>query len=126
MSFWANNSPTINLVSNKITSKTLDGANVTLSPSGVHSEGFTGDSSCFGGLQWSAGATPSWDNCYWSWNGTLSGGSNTEKASLADVKSAIQSADSGFYTWLEGLGALDKDGRGNARGATTWPGAYEN
>ena len=124
VSIWSDNSPTINLVSNKLTSHTVSGSNVVWNTSGVNSEGFSGNSSCFGSLAWTGGTA--WNNSYWAWNGTLSGGSNTDKASLADVKSAIQSADSGFYTWLNGLGALDKDGRGNARASSTWPGAYQN
>ena len=120
---WADNSPVINATSNKVSTKNL-GSSVTYTTAGTESEGFTGDSSGFGSLAWTAGS--SWSDSYWAWNGTLSGGSNTNKATLADVKSAIQSADSGFYTWLNSLGALDKDGRGNARSSSTWPGAYQN
>lgn len=94
--------------------------------SGTESDGYLGTSSYFGGLAWQGTATPaSWDNRYWKWNGTLSGGSNTDKALLADVKSAIQTADADFYTWLNSIDALDKDCRGKARGTTTWPGAYD-
>ncbi len=119
---------TFNLISNKIKSKTIGGSSV-VNTSGVQSEGFSGDkddSSCFGSLAWTAGSTPAWNNCYWGWNGTLSGGSNTNKASLSDIKTAINTADSGFYTWLNGLGALDQDCRGHARSSSTWPGAYNN
>ena len=120
---WADNSPVINATSNKVSTKSL-GSSVTYNTAGTESDGFTGNSSCFGSLAWTGGS--SWNDSYWAWNGTLSGGDNTGKASLADVKSAIQSADSGFYTWLNGLGALDKDGRNQARATTTWPGAYQN
>ncbi|MBQ9596626.1 MAG: hypothetical protein IJR34_00035 [Bacteroidales bacterium] len=120
---WADNSPVINATSNKVSTKSL-GSSVTYNTAGTESDGFTGNSSCFGSLAWTGGS--SWNDSYWAWNGTLSGGDNTGKASLADVKSAIQSADSGFYTWLDGLGALDKDGRNQARATTTWPGAYQN
>jgi hypothetical protein len=44
--------------------------------------------------------------------------------SLENVNSAIQAAESGFHSWLGGIGALAKDGRGHDRGASTWPGAY--
>ena len=115
-------SSTTYLISNKMTSKTMAG---TVNASGTNSDGFSGTSSGFGSLAWTAGSTPAWNNCYWSWNGTLSGGSNTNKASLSDVKSAINTADSDFYSWLNGLGALDQDGRGKTRGSTTWPGAYD-
>lgn len=123
VSFWADNTPVINLVSNKITSKILSGSGVTLNASGVHSEGFSGNGSCFGGLVWATGEGVS--NNYWMWNGTLSGGDNTDKASLSDVKAAIQAADAGFYAWLSGLGALDQDALGQPRASSTWPGAYE-
>ena len=122
---WADNSPVINATSNKVGTKTFT-AGATYNTSGTESDGYLGTSSYFGGLAWQGTATPaSWDNRYWKWNGTLSGGSNTEKALLADVKSAIQTADADFYTWLNSIGALDKDCRGKARGTTTWPGAYD-
>lgn len=121
---WADNSPVIYATSNKTGTKSWSGSSVTYNAAGVESDGFTGNSTYFGGLAWHSGASVA--DYYWAWNGTLSGGSNNNLASLADVKAAIQTADAGFYTWLEGLGALDKDIRGNARGASTWPGAYQN
>ena len=45
---------------------------------------------------------------------------------LENVKTAINEAEPAFYSWLDSIGALAKDGRGNPRGATTWPGAYDN
>ena len=45
---------------------------------------------------------------------------------LADVKGKIQTSDSAFYTWLNTVGGLDKDQRGNNRGTNTWPGALQN
>lgn len=102
----------------------LNGGNYT--GSGTESDGYLGTSSYFGGLAWQGSASPaSWTNRYWKWNGTLSGGNNTDKATLADVKSAIQTADADFYAWLNSIDALDKDCRGKARGTTTWPGAYD-
>ena len=62
---------------------------------------------------------------YWGWNGTLTGG-NTEMDTLENVKTAINEAEPAFYSWLDSIGALAKDGRGSPRGATTWPGAYDN
>lgn len=91
--------------------------------SGENATDFRGTSDYFGGLSWKGGT--SWNDSYWSWNGTLSGGSNTTKASLTDVNNAIRSANSSFYNWLDGIGALSLDGRGALRGATTWPGAYQ-
>lgn len=86
---------------------------------------FIGTSAYFGGLNYVAGTNPSWDNCYWSWNGTLAQGSNTDKATLVNVNAKIQEADADFYAWLSGIGALNTDGRGKQRGEITWPGAYD-
>lgn len=73
------------------------------------------DSSCFGG--WSAPYT---------WNGTLTGTNSSMKAATADVNAQIQNADADFYSWLNSIGALGKDINGNNRGATSWPGCYQN
>jgi hypothetical protein len=73
------------------------------------------DSSCFGG--WSAP---------WTWNGTLTGTNSNMLAATADVNTEIQSADADFYAWLNSIGALGKDINGNNRGATSWPGCYQN
>jgi hypothetical protein len=121
-SVWADSTPTLNLVSNKLSDTSLTTA--TVNQSGTNSTGFTGSSSSFGGLQWTAGTSVT--DSYWLWNGTLTEGVNKEKSSLADVKTAIQGADADFYAWLNSIGALDKDARGENRNATTWPGAYEN
>lgn len=72
-------------------------------------------SASFGG--WSAPYT---------WNGTLSGTNSGMKAATADVNTQIQSADAGFHTWLNSIGALGKDINGNNRGTTSWPGCYQN
>ena len=72
-------------------------------------------SASFGG--WSAPYT---------WNGTLTGTNSGMKAATADVNAQIQSADADFYTWLSSIGALGKDINGNSRGATSWPGCYQN
>ena len=121
---WADKSPTINMVSNKISSKKLAATTVVINASGENGENFMGNSAYFGDLAWTAGTAAA--NSYWAWNGTLSGGSNTNKAALADVNAAIKSADANFHAWLETLGALSKDGRGTTRVSPTWPGAYQN
>ncbi|MBR6002808.1 MAG: right-handed parallel beta-helix repeat-containing protein [Bacteroidales bacterium] len=72
-------------------------------------------SSCFG----------SWSAPY-SWNGTLTGTNSNMKAATADVNTEIQNADADFYAWLNSIGALGKDIAGNSRGATSWPGCYQN
>ncbi len=130
-SIWADNAPVINAVSNKLSAKLWkSGSTVTFNTSGEHSEDYQGTSAYLSGLGWTSGT--SWNDGGWFWSGTLSGGSNTNKALLKDVAAAIQTADNGFYTWLSGLGALSQDGRGVSRGDvssatdTTWPGAYQN
>lgn len=60
------------------------------------------------------------------WNGTLSGTNSNMLAATADVNAQIQSADADFYSWLNSIGALGKDINGNNRGATSWPGCYQN
>ena len=84
---------------------------------------WTNPSDHFGDLAWTPGASAG--GSYWGWNGTLTGG-NTEMDTLENVKTAINEAEPAFYSWLDSIGALAKDGRGNPRGATTWPGAYDN
>ena len=60
------------------------------------------------------------------WNGTLTGTNNTMLADTEDVNTEIEKADADFYTWLNSIGALGKDIRGESRGATSWPGCYQN
>jgi len=60
------------------------------------------------------------------WNGTLTGTNSNMLAATADVNTEIQNADADFYAWLNSIGALGKDIRGNNRGATSWPGCYQN
>ena len=67
----------------------------------------------------------SWSAPYM-WNGTLTGTNSSMLAATADVNDQIQSADSDFYSWLNTIGALGKDINGNSRGATSWPGCYQN
>ena len=112
---------TMTLIWNKMTA-----CNHTASPTLTETNNCTdykGTSSYFGGLGYTTGS--SWDDSYWGWNGTLATGSNTNKALLSDINTAIQSANGNFYSWLDSIGALDKDGRGKTRGSSTWPGAYD-
>ena len=95
----------------------------TFTESGENATDFRGTTDYFGGLAFTSGT--SWNDTYWGWNGTLATGSNLNKATLTSVNTAIQSANSDFYSWLNSIGALDKDGRGKTRGASTWPGAYD-
>lgn len=91
-------------------------------------DGYNALASAFGGLTENANANGTYADNYYSWNGTMSGipsGSQNNKAQLSDVNAQIQTSDADFYTWLNTIGALDKDQLGNARGAETWPGAYD-
>ena len=70
----------------------------------------------FGGL--------TWNNNTWEWNGSLSGGYTAITAS--SFASQLNTASSGFKTWLEEKGVLNKDQIGNNRGSGEWwPGAYQ-
>lgn len=60
-----------------------------------------------------------WDGRTWKWE------NSDRTAPTADVNSAIQAADSEFYTWLSGIGALGKDIDGRDRGENSWPGSYQ-
>ena len=117
--------PTITAVSNKMSNF------VDVTPdnvSGTNATDFKGSSSYFGGLNYVSASEPAWNNCYWSWNGTLASGSDLTFDTAANIKAAIQAADSDFYSWLETVEGLTKDGRGNSRPASGqwWPGAYQN
>jgi hypothetical protein len=59
------------------------------------------------------------------WNGTMTGTNSTMLAPTADVNSAIQTADSDFHSWLQGVGALGFDINGKSRGTTSSPGCYQ-
>lgn len=65
-----------------------------------------------------------WSEPY-TWKGTLTGTNSNMLAATADVNTEIQNADSDFYSWLNSIGALGKDINGNNRGATSWPGCYQ-
>lgn len=82
------------------------------------SSGFT--MSSFGDLEWHE------DECYWSWNGTLTGGRNTEMINRDQFVSTIEEAAPEFKTWLESEGELERDQLGGHRGAADWwPGSYQ-
>ena len=82
------------------------------------SSGFTMDS--FGDLEWHD------DECYWSWNGTMTGGNNTGMITRDQFVSTIEEAAPEFKTWLESEGELERDQLGGHRGAADWwPGSYQ-
>ena len=69
-----------------------------------------------------------WDstNMCWTWNGTMTGGNNTNKCDVATAVSYINKIPA-FKTWLESIGALYKDQLGNSRptSGNWWPGSYQ-
>ncbi len=110
-SWWANDSG-INGYYNVLTKK---GGNSSYSGSGDVEGKSSAD---FGALAWDA------TYFIWTWDGTLSGGFSGITASA--FASALNSASPDFKTWLQEIGALDKDQLGNARGSGAWwPGAYQ-
>jgi hypothetical protein len=77
-------------------------------------------STSFGNLTWNAA------QCYWSWNGTMTGGANTNKITKDQFVSTLNDAHPEFKAWLEEINALDKDQLGNSRGnGEWWPGSYQ-
>lgn len=61
------------------------------------------------------------------WNGSLLKGTNNAQLAPTDgVNTKIQDANADFHSWLSEIGALGKDINGNSRGATSWPGCYQN
>lgn len=90
------------------------------SPAG---DGYAGTSDIFGDLQWKSGS--SWNDSYWAWNGTITGGNNPALCPAAVAQEYIGKV-SGFKSWLDSIGATDKDQLGNGRGTGEWwPGAYQ-
>ena len=85
---------------------------------------YTANSTSFSGYV-APGVSPNYYK-YMYWTGTMTGTNSGMKAATADVNTAINSADSDFYTWLNSIGALGKDINGRSRGATSWPGCYQN
>lgn len=113
---------TLNAVSSK--TSTYNGT-ITLNTSGTNANDF--QNSYFGDLSYVSNANPTWNNCYWRWNGTLAEGSNLNKDTAANIINAINTADSDFKAWLDTVEGLTKDGQGNARPASGswWPGSYQ-
>ena len=73
----------------------------------------------------------------YTWTNDLSGFSPATQAEVEDaIKSynidfsanidGVTHVGNDFYAWLEGIGALGKDGRGVTRTGSWWPGAYQN
>ncbi len=85
---------------------------------------YTANSTSFSGYV-APGVSPNYYK-YMYWTGTMTGTNSGMKAVTADVNTQINSADSDFYTWLNSIGALGKDINGRSRGATSWPGCYQN
>lgn len=120
----ANYNKAITLVYTKRSDNSANGAggsaNAVESPA---SNGFANTSDYFGGLQWMSGS--SYASNYWNWTGALSGGANLSMCPAATAVEYIGKI-SGFKSWLESIGALDKDQLGTDRGtAEWWPGAYQ-
>lgn len=65
-----------------------------------------------------------WGDSGWVWNGNYSG--SAALGATSDINAAIRNFDADFYAWLTSVGALGKDIRGKDRGATSWPGSYQN
>lgn len=109
------------------TSLTVTGSYNKMSPVKTQKEGtFTYTSGDGDDLAVYASAFPglAWGENGWAWNGNYSG--TAPLAATTAVNTAIQAFDTDFHAWLNGIGALGKDIRGKDRGATSWPGSYQN
>ena len=69
----------------------------------------------------------------YTWTNNLEAFSAADQAALKAVYDAYNESIAGvshvgtdFYNWLVNIGAIDKDGRGQTRTGTWWPGAYQN
>ena len=83
------------------------------------SAGFSKNS--FGGLTWNEG------ECCWYWDGTMTGGGNTNMITKEQFISALNEANPDFKAWLESKGDLLLDQGGRSRGdGAWWPGAYQD
>lgn len=83
------------------------------------SAGFSKNS--FWGLTWNEG------ECCWYWNGTMTGGGNTNMITKEQFISALNEANPDFKAWLESKGDLLLDQGGRSRGdGAWWPGAYQD
>jgi len=75
----------------------------------------------FSGLTWNA------DQCCWYWDGTMTGGGNTNMITKDAFVSAMNEALPDFKSWLESNGKLLLDQGGRYRGEDRWwPGAYQD
>ena len=109
------------------TSLTVTGSYNKMSPVRTQKEGsFTYTPGAGDDLQVYASSFPGleWGTEGWTWNGNYAG--SAALGATATIGTAIHTFDTGFYGWLERIGALGKDIRGNDRGATSWPGSYQN
>ena len=86
----------------------------------------------FGNLTWACTASnPTWENSYWSWNGSYTGGT-AYMTTLANINNDLDNSDPNFYAWLVSIEDVTadhtggKDQRGHDRSARTWQGAYNN
>ena len=87
---------------------------------------YTGSGDTSGKVKADLGAL-SWDASVfaWKWNGTVSGGYTP--ITSGDFATAIGSGSSTFKSWLQSIGAINKDQLGTDRGSGNWwPGAYQN
>ncbi len=87
---------------------------------------YTGSGDTSGKAKADLGAL-SWDASVfaWKWNGTVSGGYTP--ITSGDFATAIGSGSSTFKSWLQSIGAINKDQLGTDRGSGNWwPGAYQN
>lgn len=76
--------------------------------------------SSFGDLKWNE------DKCYWSWNGTLTGGDNNNMITRDQFVAALEEANPDFHAWLVSNGELNVDQLGHDRGTGAWwPGSYQ-
>ena len=108
------------------TSLTVSGSYNKMSPVRTQKEGsFTYTPGAGDDLQVYASSLPGleWGGDGWAWDGNYSGSAALGTTSV--INTAIHTFDTGFYDWLESIGALGKDIRGNDRGATSWPGSYQ-
>lgn len=76
------------------------------------------------GVTYAELGSPAFDetDLVYKWDGTLDG--YDRRISAADAASLIKSANEAFHTWLNSIGALDKDQLGNSRSSSNRQGAW--
>lgn len=69
----------------------------------------------------------------YTWTNNLEGFVAADQAAVKAVYDAydetvgtVSHVGNDYYAWLESIGALDKDGRGEVRTGNWWPGSYQN